>query len=77
MAGRKSRRRSSRCLGEVDRDLYLWAVSDDLWALLAASTAPGERATVADFASAMIQSLQFDGTIEALRSGMTGQEGSS
>ncbi len=63
--------------GEVDRELYLWAVSEDLWALLAASTAPGEGSTVADFAQVMLQSLQFDGTVEALRSGAAETEDAS
>lgn len=58
--------------GELDRELYLWAVSDDLWALLAASAAPGERGELAASAQVMLQSVQLDGTVEALRARMAG-----
>jgi len=63
--------------GEADHDLYLWPVSDDLWALLVASTAPGERATLTDSAEVMLQSVQLDGTIEALRAGFAELGGAS
>ena len=62
--------------GEVDRRLLLWAVAEDLWALLAVSAAPGELADLAVPAQVMLQSVQFDGTVQALRSGAAGQEGS-
>ena len=63
--------------GEFERDLYLWPVSADLWALLAASTAPGERATLANSAEVMLQSVQLDGTVEALLAGFAELGGAS
>jgi hypothetical protein len=63
--------------GEVDRRLLLWAVSNDLWALLAVSAAPGELADLAVPAQGMLQSVQLDGTVEALRSGAANQGGGS
>ena len=62
---------------ESDQALMLWAVSDDLWGLLVASAAPGELADLAVPAQVMLQSVQLDGTVQALRSGAADQGGAS
>lgn len=63
--------------GEVERHLLLWAVSDQLWALLTVSAAPGELAGLTDQAQVLLRSVQLDGTVADLRAVPAEQGGAS